>query len=51
MMIVHLELPVMSLAHIYLMQLVVMLHVLNVELWYSRAQQQWDYVTVVISVG
>jgi len=27
----------------------VVLHVLNVELCYTRAQQQWDYATGVIS--
>ena len=38
-----------SLAHISLMELLVVLHVLNVELCYTRAKQQWDYVTGVIS--
>jgi len=32
-----------------LMVLLVVLHVLNVELCYTRTQQQWDYVTGVIS--
>ena len=31
------------------MELLVVLHVLNVELCYTRAKQQWDYVTGVIS--
>ena len=31
------------------MELLVMLHVLNVELCYTRAKQQLDYVTGVIS--
>jgi len=30
------------------MELLVVLHVLNVELCYNRATQQWDYVTGVI---
>ena len=42
-------LPVLSLAYISLMELLVVLHVLNVELCYIRAKQQWDYVTAVIS--
>ena len=40
---------VISLAHISLMELLVMLRVLNVKLCYTRAKQQWDYVTGVIS--
>jgi len=39
----------MSLGPISLMELLVVLHVLNVELCYTRAQQQWGYVTGVIS--
>jgi len=39
----------MSLAHISLMELSVMAHVLIVELCYTRAQQQWDNVTGIIS--
>jgi len=39
----------MSLARIYLMELLVVLHVLNVQLCYTKAQQQWDYVTGVVS--
>ena len=39
----------MSLAHISLMETLVVLLVLNVELCYTRAQQQWDYVTSVVS--
>jgi len=31
------------------MELLVVLHVLNVELRYTRTKQQWDYVTGVIS--
>jgi len=39
----------MSLGPISLMELLMVLLVLNVELCYTRAQQQWDYVTGVIS--
>ena len=40
----------MSLAHIYLMEpYIVVLHVLNVELCYARTQQQWVYLTGVVS--
>ena len=31
------------------MELLVVLHVFNVEFCYTRAKQQWDYVTGVIS--
>ena len=31
------------------MELLVVLHALNVELCYTRAKQQWGYVTGVIS--
>jgi len=49
MMIVQEKLPVVSLAHISLMELLVVLYVLNVELHYTRAKQQWDYLTGIIS--
>jgi len=39
----------MSLGHISLMELLVVLHVLNVELCYTREQQQLDYVTGAVS--
>jgi len=41
----------MSLAHIYLMELLVVLHVLKVQLCYTSAQQKWDYVTGVVSAS
>jgi len=36
------------LAHIFFIELLLVLHVLSVELCYTRAKQQWDYVTDVI---
>ena len=36
-------------AYISWMELLVVLHVLNVELCYTRDKQQWDYITGVIS--
>jgi len=42
------ELGVLLLTIFSLMELFVVLHVLNVELCYTKAEQQWDYVTGVI---
>jgi len=42
---------IMSLAHISLMELLVVLRVFSVELCCTRPKQLWDYITGVILAG